>query len=286
MTITGFYKERKDMVTVVPYLYAWPSTYYTYGNRDFSTTKGATFNFDFRTTNHLRMNLSYTLQFAEGTGSTYTSSNGGSNGQAGGLLASLIQAGLPNMQYVIPLDYDSRHTFSANIDYRYKEGEGPMIKGIYIFENAGIDFVARARSGEPFTRYTSPDNVSHTLIGGVNGSRLPWHYGLDMKIDKDFRLSFGRKHADDASGVKVKQAKYIKAYIFCQNLLNVQDITGVYGYTGKPNDDGYISSSYGRQYVPQQVSPQSFVALYNLYVNDPGHYNYARTINFGLEFNF
>ena len=286
MTITGFYKERKDMVTVVPYLYAWPTTYYTYGNRDFSTTKGSTFNFDFRTTNHLRMNLSYTLQFAEGTGSTYNSTNGGSSGQAGGLLASLIQAGLPNMQYVIPLDYDSRHTFAANIDYRYKEAEGPMVGGLYILENAGVDFVARARSGEPFTRYTLPDNVNHTLIGGVNGSRLPWHYGVDMRIDKDFRLSFGKKHADDASGLKVKQPKYLKAYIFVQNLFNIQDITGVYGYTGKPGDDGYISSSYGQTYVPQQVSPKSFIALYNLYVNDPGHYNYARTVNFGLEFNF
>ena len=285
MTITGFYKERKDMVTVIPYLYAWPTTYYTYGNRDFSTTKGGTFNFDFRTTNHLRMNLSYTLQFAEGTGSTANSSSGGTS-QAGGLLASLIQAGLPNLQYVIPLDYDSRHTFAANIDYRYKEGEGPMIGGQYILGNAGIDFVARARSGEPFTRFTTPDNVNHTLIGGVNGSRLPWHFGLDMRIDKDFKLSFGKKHADDASGVKIKQAKYLRAYVFFQNLLNIQDITGVYGYTGKPNDDGYIASSFGQQYVPQQVSPKSFIALYNLYVNDPGHYNYARTVNFGLEFNF
>ena len=286
MTITGFYKERKDMVTVVPYLYAWPSTYYTYGNRDFSTTKGSTFNFDFRTTNHLRLNLSYTLQFAEGTGATANSSSGGSGGQAGGLLASLIQAGLPNMQYVIPLDYDSRHTFALNIDYRYKEGDGPLVGGSHIFENAGVDFVARARSGEPYTAYTEPDNVNHTLIGGVNGSRMPWHYGLDMKIDKDIRLSFGKKHTDEASGVKVRAVKYVRAYIFVQNLLNIQDITGVYGYTGKPNDDGYLTSSYGQQAVPQQVNPKSFVALYNLYVNDPSHYNYARTINFGLQFSF
>lgn len=286
MTITGFYKERKDMVTVIPYLYAWPTTYYTYGNRDFSTTKGGTFNFDFRTTNHLRMQLSYTLQFAEGTGSNINSSSGGSGGQAGGLLASLIQAGLPNMQYVMPLDYDSRHTFAANIDYRFKEGEGPMIGKTYILENAGVDFVARARSGEPYTRYTEPDNVSHTLIGGVNGSRLPWHYGLDMRIDKDLRLSFGKKHADDASGVKVKQPNYLKVYVFVQNLFNIKDITGVYGFTGKPNDDGFIASSFGQRAAPQQVNPSSYIALYNLYVNDPSHYNYARTINFGLEFNF
>ena len=286
MTITGFYKERKDMVTVVPYLYAWPTTYYTYGNRDFSTTKGATFNFDFRTTNNLRMNLSYTLQFAEGTGSTPFSTNSGSGAQPGGLLQSFLQAGLPNIRYVTALDYDARHTFTANIDYRYKDGEGPLVGGYHIFENAGVDFIARARSGEPFTRYTVPDNVGKSVIGGVNGSRLPWHYGMDMRIDKDIKLSFLQKHAADKDGVKVKPTRFIKAYIFVQNLFNIQDITGVYGYTGKPGDDGYLASAFGQTYVPQQINPKSFAALYSIYANDPSHYNYARTINFGLEFNF
>ncbi len=285
-TLTGSYKERKNMVSVVPYLYAWPTTYYTYGNRDFSTTKGATFNYDFRTTNNLRINFSYTLQFAEGTGSTYTSSNGGSNGQAGGLLSSFLQAGLPNIRYVMPLDYDSRHNFALNIDYRYKEGEGPLVAGKHIFENAGIDIVGRARSGEPYTAYTIPDNVSHSVIGGINGSNLPWHYGMDLRIDKDIKLNFAKKNAEKPEGIRVKPARFIKAYVFIQNVFNIQDITGVYGYTGKPGDDGYLASSFGQQYVPQQVNPQSYAALYSLYANDPSHYNYARTINFGLEFNF
>ena len=285
MTITGFYKERKNMVTVVPYLYAWPTTYYTYGNRDFSTTKGSTLNFDFRTTNHLRMNISYTLQFAEGTGSTPLSTTSGTGSTQGGILQSFIQAGLPNLRYVTSLDYDARHTFTANVDYRYREGEGPIVGGNYILQNAGVDFIARARSGEPYTAYSLPDNVGHTVIGGINGSRLPWHYGLDMRLDKDLKISFGgRKGA--VEGMKVRQPKYVKVYMYVQNLLNIQDVTGVYGYTGKSNDDGYLASSFGQQYVPQQVSPKSFAALYNIYVNNPDHYNYARTINFGMEFNF
>ncbi|MBC7553549.1 MAG: TonB-dependent receptor, partial [Taibaiella sp.] len=67
LKLTGFYKERKDMITVQPYLYAWPTTYYTYGNRDFSTTKGLKAYYEMRATKNLSMSLAYTLQFAEGT---------------------------------------------------------------------------------------------------------------------------------------------------------------------------------------------------------------------------
>ncbi len=258
LTITAFYKERKDMITVVPYLFAWPTTYYTYGNRDFSTTKGTTLFYDLRATNHLRMNISYTLQFAEGTGSTPTSTNSNGGGQISpnGLLQSFIEAGLPNLRYVTALDYDSRHNIVADIDYRYNDGEGPIVGGMKILQNAGIHLIPRARSGEPYTRYT--DALGNTVIGGVNGSRLPWHYGVDLRIDKDFALNFGKKHKDAPSGVKPKRPLYLKGIIQVNNLLNTKDILGVYGYTGKPDDNGYLSSAYGAQFVPQQINPASY----------------------------
>src|SRR5690606_1730035 len=75
ITLTGFYKERKDMIQIRGYHYAYPNTYYTFGNRDFSTTKGFTLRYDLRRVSHLAMNLAYTLQFAEGTGSSSASGN-------------------------------------------------------------------------------------------------------------------------------------------------------------------------------------------------------------------
>jgi Carboxypeptidase regulatory-like domain/TonB-dependent Receptor Plug Domain len=286
LTITAFYKERKDMITVVPYLYAWPTTYYTYGNRDFSTTKGTTLLYDMRATNHLRMNISYTLQFAEGTGSTPNSTNRNGGGQISpnGLLQSFIQAGLPNLRYVTALDYDSRHNIAANIDYRFGDGEGPLVAGRSIFQNAGIDFIARARSGEPYTRYT--DALGNTVIGGVAGSRLPWHYGVDVRVDKDFLIANGNKNKNVSQGVKPKRPLYLKAILQVNNLLNTRDVLGVYGYTGRPDDNGYLTSSYGRQFVPQQIDPQSYTDLYKIATNSPGSLNYARTISFALQFNF
>ncbi len=276
LQLSAFYKERKNMITAVPYLYAWPITYYTYGNRDFSTTKGTTLNYDLRATNHLKMNVSYTLSFAEGTGST--------PGDRNGLLSNFIEAGLPNQRYITSLNYDSRHNIAANIDYRYNEGEGPMVKGKPVFQNMGVDFIARARSGEPYTKYT--DANYSTVVGGVNGSRLPWHYGIDMRLDKDFALTNAKKHAEAIKGVKPKKPLYLKAILQVNNLLQTRDILGVYGFTGKPDDKGYLTSSFGKQYVPQQVNPQSYSDLYTIANNDPAHYNYARTISFALEFNF
>ncbi len=287
LKIIGFYKERKDMITVQPYLYAWPTTYYTYGNRDFSSTKGVKLNYDMRATNHLTMNISYTLQFAEGTGSTPFSTNGGGGGQISpqGLLQSFIEAGLPNLRYISALDYDSRHNISANFDYRFKKGEGPIVSGKHIFENAGLNLVARTRSGEPFTRLANAQG--NTVIGGINGSRLPWHFGMDARINKDFTFSFGKKSKDaEVAGLRTGRPQNLTVFLYVQNLLNTREILSVYGYTGRPDDDGFLTSSFGLQKIPQQINPQSYIDLYKISTNSPGNLNYARTINFGLEYNF
>lgn len=275
LTLSAFYKERKDMITVVPVLYAWPATYYTYGNRDFSTTKGTSLSYDLRATNHLRMTIGYTLQFAEGTGSTPSSHSG--------LLSNLIAAGLPYLRYITALDYDSRHNITANIDYRYGDGEGPMIAGKHVFQRMGVDFIAKARSGEPYTRFS--DVLGNTVIGGYAGSRLPWHYGIDMRIDKDFAVN-GLLHKNTPEGVKPKRPLFINVFLQVNNLLNTRDVLSVNGYTGKPDDNGYLASPYGQRAIPQQVNPQSYIDLYTIAQHNPGAINFARTMALGLSFNF
>lgn len=288
LTLSAFYKERKDMISIVPYLNAYPTTYFTYGNRDFSTTKGTTLLYDMRATNHLRLNITYTLQFAEGTGSSANSTNGNgqSNGQISftGLLQSFIQAGLPNMRYVNALDYDSRHLLNATIDYRFNDGEGPVVGGKYILQRAGLSIVPKARSGEPYTRFR--DARGNTVVGGVNGSRLPWHYGVDLRADKDFSLNFGKKDKDALPGVKPKRPLFLKAILQVNNLLNTREILNVYNYTGKPDDDGYLTSSFGKQFVPQQVNPRSYSDIYAIMNNNPANFNYARSMSIALQFNF
>jgi outer membrane receptor protein involved in Fe transport len=288
VTISAFYKERKDQIAIRPFIDAYPTTYYTYDNTDFSTTKGVSLKYDLRRVNRLRMGISYALQFVNGTGSSTSSGNGGFTTQISpnGLLQNFIEAGVPNLRYVQPLEFDSRHNIVANADYRFANNDGPEINGRHFLENSGLNLIGSARSGEPYTRYSVPDEVTHAVIGGINSSRLPWHYNVDLKVDKDFVLNFAKKHKDGDVGIKQKKQVDLNVFIYAQNVLNIEDVIGVYGYTGRANDNGYITSSYGIAKLPSQTSALSYQDLHQIAFNDPYHYNVPRTITLGLQFNF
>lgn len=283
ITITAFYKERRDMIQVRPYLFAWPVTYYTYGNRDFSTAKGFTLTYDMRRTGNLRMNIAYTLQFAEGTGSN--SSTTARGGIGSGILQNFISAGLPNMRMTNVLDYDSRHNIVSNIDYRFDKNGGPVVGGKHIFENTGLNIIARARSGEPYTKYRKPVATTNEIDGGINGSRLGWHFGLDARLDKDFELNklFTGKSTQENPG---KRPLMLNAYVFVTNLFNIKDILGVDGFTGRADDDGYLASPQGQLATQTQVNPASYIDYYNMTLWNNGNINLPRRINVGLQLNF
>ena len=287
ITISGFYRERKDMIQVRPYLFAWPTTYYTYGNRDFSTTKGMTLTYDLRRLGNIRMKINYTLQFAEGTGSGDASGNAGNGNTVGsnGLIQNFIAAGVPNLRYVSDLDYDSRHTITANVDYRYDEGTGPVVAGNHILQNAGVNFNLSARSGEPYTKRLDANPSNRTVQGQINGSRLPWHYMMDMRIDKDFTLKMKKIHEGETNAVP-KRSLYLNAFIFFQNLLNVKDVISVYGYTGRPDDDGYLTSAQGIVAATTQTNAKAYQDQYSVNNNNPYNYNLPRRMTIGLNLNF
>lgn len=283
LTLTAFYKERKDMIQIRPYLYAYPRTYYTYGNRDFSTTKGMTLKYDLRRVGNIRMDVAYTLQFAEGTGSTSTSGNGGGGGNTytgAGLLQNLIGAGLPNLRYVSMLNYDARHNIVATIDYRFGKNEGPVAGGTHFLQNAGINFIFRTISGTPYTKYNRPD--SRFIVGGVNQSRLPWTYNLDLRIDKDFEFNFRKAKEGEAP----RSPFVVNAFVYIQNVLNTRNIVGVDGYSGRPDDNGYLVHPLGTQAAGTQVDPYSYMDLYTINQMNPNNIVTPRRINVGLSFNF
>lgn len=273
VTLTGFYKERKDMIQVRPYLYAWPTTYFTYGNRDFSSTKGIMIKYDMRQTKHLSMLLSYTLQFAEGTASSSTG--------AYGLLSNFISAQLPNLRVTYPLNVDSRHNINANLDYRFNQNEGPIAGGVHFLQNAGANLIFRARSGEPYTKYQFSN--TNVVEGGIEGSRIPWHYMMDLRIDKKFNLSFKKKALD---GLQRKPDLGITAFIYITNLLNTRDVLSVYGFTGRPDDNGYLASPQGQLAIQTAVYSQAYADQYTLATQDPNNINNPRRINLGLSLNF
>jgi len=273
LKISAFYKELRDMIQVVNVLGAYPAQYLTYGNIDFGTVKGMSVNFDLRRTGNVSMTANYTLQFADGTGSS------ASSGQ------SLVNTGQPNLRTTIPLAFDQRHAISASVDYRYGQGKdynGPVLFGKNILANAGANMVLSAGSGTPYSKQSnitqeaaSGINDRSTLEGSLNGSRLPWQFRISAKFNKEFEIKWTDKKKSN-----------VNLYVQIQNLLNAKNIISVYRATGNPEDDGYLTSSAAQNAINAQNSPDSFRYLYSLAVNNPNNYSLPRMIRAGLSFEF
>jgi hypothetical protein len=205
------------------------------------------------------------MQFADGTGSSTTSSRGLNLGAS--------------LRNIYALSYDERHRFALNLDYRFEGGknyEGPMIGNFKVFENTGINLLATLASGRPFTQKLQPEpfDASKT-IGSVNGSRLPWNNTINLRIDRDIQLSKSKEHP-----------LMLNVYFRVQNALNTQNWLQVYEYTGTPYDDGYLTSARGASILNSAESPDSYALLYRLRMLDPGYVSLPRRLFLGASISF
>ncbi len=279
LTLTAFYRELKDNFQQVQIATAYPTSYLTFKNQDFGTIKGFTIQYDLRRTNNLSANIAYTLQFANGTGSSATSA------------ANLISSGESEpIRIPLPLDYDQRHTIVTTIDYRYGTGanyNGPAgLKSV--LESFGANMIFRAGSGTPYSRISqdivqnilnATDTRFRTLIGEINGSRLPWEVNLDLRLDRDFQMT--SKSADGKG-----RNSYLNVYLLVQNLLDSRRIAGLYPATGLPDDDGYLTSPQSVQPLTEFENPQAYIDMYRIKVNDPDNFKLPRVIRIGAMYNF
>ena len=283
LKISAFYKEMRDMIQVRNFTGAYPRPYKAYGNLDFGTVKGLTIGYDLRRTGNIRMNANYTLQFADGTGSTTTTA------------LALINAGLPNLRTINPFNYDQRHRIVANVDYRYGSGNdynGPVIvtgknedgssREWQLLANTGVNFIANLGSGTPYTASTIATpitgGISPSTEGSINGSRLPWQFNMDVNIDKNWAITKGE--GDNA------QSYNVNVYFWIGNLLNTRNINSVYRFTGISDDDGYLAAAQYQPLINSQNDPNAFRNYYGMYVDNPFNLGVPRTIRLGVKFDF
>ncbi len=262
LKVSAYYKELRDMIQRKRFFFAYPAEYVSFGNEDFATVKGFAFTYDLRRTKNVKLVANYTLQFADGTGS-------GAESQRG-----LSTRG--NLRTIYPLSFDERHNFALTVDYRYGSGnkyDGPKWFGRDVFANAGINLQALAASGRPFTAKSDPaERDGEKTQGQINGSRLPWNYRLNLRIDKDF--SFGKK-------------LNLNVYFRVQNILNTANVLRVYPYSQSAADDGYLQSSRGRDDVASQGDLGPFFATsYQWRLLNPTFYSLPRRIFIGALFDF
>ncbi|MBN2729252.1 MAG: carboxypeptidase regulatory-like domain-containing protein [Bacteroidales bacterium] len=279
LKFSAYYREMRDLVQTYRFVGAYPIDYYSYNNIDFGTVKGMTISYDLRRNANIWMKASYTLQFADGTGSSSTSG------------VNLVRTGQPNLRTLNPLDFDRRHAFTLVFDYRYGQGtkyNGPTInrkqddgkvKTIPLLQNVGMNFTFTGGSGTPYSRSSNIVSAvlggnSYQLQGMMNGSRLPWSFRIDAKLDKDIQVKLGKKDA------------YFNVYLEVLNVLNSKNILAVYRSTGNPDDDGYLAASEYQAGINAQVNPETFRMLYSYRIDSPYNYSLPRRIRLGVQFSF
>jgi outer membrane receptor protein involved in Fe transport len=269
--IAAYYKEIRDNINVrrINYVPEPIFKYPTFDNLDFSTVKGFTFQYDLRRTGNFQAQLNYTLQFADGTGSDARS--------------QLEISKLQNVRSIYPLNFDERHRFAVNLDYRYEDGKkynGPKLFGKDIFSNTGVNFLISTVSGRPYTAKALPLAFDGgQTVGGINGSRKPWTFTIDARIDKSFNLSKSENHPLN-----------VNVFLRVQNLLNTLNIESVYPATGSATEDGYLQSTQGQSALNQikdaNRSLQSFSDSYQWRLLNPDNFALPRRVFLGATFDF
>ena len=265
LKVSAFYKEMRDMIQWRTYLFNPEplGSYQTYDNQDFGTVKGFTFTFDQRRKTNLQLNASYTLQFADGTGSNPETQRG------------ISERG--NLRNLFPLSFDERHRFVVVADYRYGSGKkynGPRLFGRDVLANTGLNVQATLVTGRPYTAKLTPRRLGGDgTVGSINGARLPSQFTINARLDRDFTLGTG------------ENALNINVFFRVSNLLNTLNVLRVYPATGSPYDDGYLTSSLGKQEVRNLEAGltdiNSFRDLYDRRLVNPNFFAQPRRMFLG-----
>ncbi|MEM9918531.1 MAG: carboxypeptidase-like regulatory domain-containing protein [Bacteroidota bacterium] len=270
--LAAYYKELRDMIQrrTVLFVPAPVNNYVTYDNLDFGTVKGFTFQYDLRRTGNVSLQANYTLQFADGTGSDADSQRG------------ITSRG--NLRSLFPLSFDERHRIVATLDYRYGSGKnynGPRLFGKDILSKFGVNIQTIGVSGRPFTAKFLPEKFDGSgTVGQLNGSRLPWNFTVNLRIDKSFNLV---KNPD-------KRQLGLNVYFRVQNALDRRNTIAVYPSTGSPSDDGYLSSSFGLDELEtlerSNRDVQAFLSSYQWRILNPNFFALPRRMYLGAIFEF
>jgi len=280
LSLIAQYAETRNDFGLVRLYQAYPVTYNTYSNIDFSTTKSFRAEYELRGEGRVSLSANYALLFADGTGSNINSQS------------ALIAANQPNLRSLYPLDVDVRHKIVGILNYDF-EGKhdytGPVWFGKKVFTDAGANFIVTAKSGAPYSKQGIAISSAQSDLGRVQrsfldgnpfGSRLPWQFNIDMNASKTFTVK-----KKNQKKFRPDQKSYT-VFLWVQNALNNRIVEGVYGYTGLPNDDGYLNSPQGQQYIQEQINQQSFVDLYNVKMNNPANYAIPRLARLGFRMTF
>ena len=84
---------------------------------------------------------------------------------------------------------------------------------------------------------------------------MPWTNRLDLRIDRN---------------IAVGGLANLNLFLNVQNLLDADNILGVFRNSGLPNTDGFLGTSTGQALMNAQDNPEAYGFHYNYFTSDPG----------------
>jgi len=243
-----YYFTVPDVVNIVN---AYPISYTTYQNSR-SDNSGVTVSIKYRSIKNSGLNAGF------------------------GFTEQLFNSGLSNDISQIINGY-AQFNFGYGEDYIgfiTKNGKKPLKNlslGVFLHYRKGARYSQQWNVTKEATMssYTSP-----ILKGSIYQYSMPYFSFVNLKIEKGFYL--------------IKNKLRLDVYFWFQNLFNRTNIFEVYGYTGSPSDDGYLSDP-GAQVTINTLDPeqqQAFIDQYSIKVDDPSHYDKPRIFHIGMVLRF
>jgi hypothetical protein len=214
LVVTGFYKDIADLVNKRKYIDASTGgPYWVAENTDYGNIKGFELSLQTRRWYNSILQIAYTYSIAKGKNSNQRQS-----------FNDDYDKRRPRTDEFF-LDWDVRHTVSANFDYRIPED----YFGNVWLDDWGANVILTYNSGRP---YTSANTVPPPNQPPVNDRRYPGWMNVDLRLFKNFHIW-----------------KSVKAGIFFEvfNLFNDRTIRNIQNF--EQYDQGYDDGD-GVQNIP------------------------------------
>jgi outer membrane receptor protein involved in Fe transport len=250
--LTGYYKEVRDYTmlsnrnnaTINGAEFSWAQ----FSNGDYGVVKGLSAALKMRRLNGVLIDVNYTYQTANGTGSDPSSN------------FMIAWTGENYPKSINPLDFDQRHTGSVMVDY-----QAGRIAGLF---NLDLNATYQFGSGTAYTPSTLQSAVFgrgwYEPVAAINSGFQPWTSMMDL------RINFG-----NIAGLGVS------AYILVLNALNTENVVSVYPGTGSAGEDGWLNTSEGEVWLKGNPIGESF---YEDRLRNPSRWQNPRMIRVGVAY--
>ncbi len=252
LDITGYYKEVRDYTllknrtgsTLNGAIFSWAQLV----NGDYGVIKGVSTSLTVRRVRGLMARGSYTMQWANGTGSDPATN------------WNVAWTGDEYPTSINPLDYDQRHTGSVMVDYRTDRLFG-------MFE-LGINALYRFGSGLAYTPSVKESDIFgegwYQPVAAINSGYAPWTSMVDLRFDLDNLFGTG-----------------VSAYVLVLNAFSAENVDDVYPGSGEAGTDGWLEMPEGQVW---QLGRDMGPTYYEDRLRTCGRWGSPRIVRFGLTY--